>query len=151
MLPSIDGEAFTMPAIGNSVTFNYAYTHTAPSGWTSNYDSLYVLAFVQNTTTKEILNTGTRFDPVFVGTNEAAKPQSIRIQPNPVGAEASVLLPGETAERVDVFSINGALLYSSRDAQLEQVRIPTATLLPGIYLVKIVGADGIYVGKMVKE
>jgi len=151
MLPTIDGDSIALPAVGNSVSFNYNFTHTAPAGWTSNYDSLYILAFIQNTVTKEVLNTGTRFDPQFVGTGEAAKPQAVRIQPNPVQDEASVFLPGETAQRVDVFAINGSLAYTSRVQQTELVRIPTATLLPGIYLVKLVGEKGIYVGKMVKE
>lgn len=151
MLPGIDGQNITLPAVGGSITYNYSFTHSAPSGWTSNFDSLYVLAFVQNAGTKEILNTGTRFDPQFVGTNEAAKPQAIRIQPNPVQDEASVFLPDETVERVDVFSINGSLRYTSRVQQSEQIRIPTANLTPGIYLVKLLGENGLYVGKMVKE
>ncbi|MBK8967216.1 MAG: Omp28-related outer membrane protein [Lewinellaceae bacterium] len=152
MLPGIDGQNITLPAVGNSASFNFNFTHTAPSGWTSNFDSLYVLAFVQNAGTKEILNTGTRFDPQFVGTGEAAaKPQAIRIQPNPVQDEAAVFLPNETIERVDVFSINGSLNYTSRVQQHEQVRIPTGNLTPGIYLVKLLGENGLYVGKMVKE
>ena len=151
MLPNINGEAITLPAVGNSVTFNYSYTHDMPNGWTTNFDSLYVLAFVQNVDTKEILNTGTRFDPVFTGANEAAAPQSIRLQPNPAREEASVFLPGERVERVEVFALDGRLVRAAADIQSELVRFSTVDFVPGIYLVKIVGEKGIYVGKLVKE
>lgn len=151
MLPDIDGQAITLPANGNSSSYTFNYTHTNPTGWTSNFNELYVLAIVQNAGTKEVLNTGTRFDPLFVSAGEAGAPQSVRIQPNPAREEALVSLPGETAERVEVYSISGSLVQTDYQEQAEQVRIPVATLNSGIYIVRITGKDGIYVGKMVKE
>lgn len=151
MLPNASGADITLPAPGSSATYTYSYTYTAPNGWASNYDSLYVLAFVQNATTKEVLNAGTRFDPVFTGTGEAVAPQSITIQPNPVAETAWVSLPGQQAERVEVFSIGGNLVRTAYDTQNEQVQIPVESLTPGIYVVKITTGEGIYVGKMVKE
>ncbi|MBK9338251.1 MAG: Omp28-related outer membrane protein [Lewinellaceae bacterium] len=151
MLTNIDGDAITLPATGESASFNFSYTFTAPNGWTSNYDSLFVLAFVQNTATKEVLNSGTRFDAVFTSAREAAAPQSVRIQPNPATEEASVLLPGEQVARVEVFSIGGNLMQTVYNTQADLVRIPVAALAPGIYFVKITGKNGIYIGKMVKS
>ncbi len=151
MLTNIDGDNITLPATGGSATFNFTYNYTAPNGWTSNFDSLYVLAFVQNAATKEVLNSGTRFDPVFTDIREAAAPQSVRIQPNPATDEASVLLPGEQVERVEVYSIGGSLMQTTFSTQADLVRIPVSALAPGIYLVRITGATGIYVGKMVRE
>ena len=60
MLPSITGDPITLPAVGNSVTFNYTYTEDA--AWIMN--NIKLVAFVQNNTTKEILNSGSNFDPV---------------------------------------------------------------------------------------
>lgn len=151
MLPNVNGESITLPAAGGSLSFTYNYTYTAPTGWTSNYDSLYVVAFVQNTETNEVLNTGTRFDPVFVSAGEAATPRSVRIQPNPASAEAWASLPGRQAERVEVFSIGGQLVRTVSETQNELVRIPLDALTPGIYIVKITGEDGLFVGKLVKE
>ncbi len=152
MLPNINGEDIVLPAAGSSVTFNYSYTYTAPNGWTSNFDSLYVLAFVQNTATKEVLNSGTRFDPVFTSAGEAAAPQPIQIQPNPASDEALVLLPAdEQALRVALYSLQGGLAYQSFERQSGQLRLPVAALAPGIYLLRITGEKGLYLGKMVKE
>ncbi len=151
MLPGIDGAAITLPAAGGSVTVNYNYVHDNPNGWTSNFDSLYVLAFVQNTATKEVLNTGTRFDPVFTSAEEAAAPQAIRLQPNPAQDESSVFLPGETIDRVEVFSLDGRLVWQDSRTQRDLARIAVGDFKPGIYLVKLTGQSGMYIGKLVKE
>jgi len=151
MLTDINGDDIALPATGGSATFNFSYNYSAPNGWPSNFDSLYVLAFVQNTATKEVLNSGTRFDPVFTSTHGVAAPQSVRIQPNPATDEASVLLPGEQVQRVEVFAIGGDLMRVEYSVQADLVRIPVTALAPGIYGVRIVGANGIYVGKMVKQ
>lgn len=151
MLPNVNGENITLPAAGGSLSFTYNYTYTAPTGWTSNYDSLYVMAFVQNTETKEVLNTGTRFDPLFVSTGAPATIQSVQVQPNPATDEARVSLPGRQLERVEVFSIGGQLVRTASETQNDLVRIPLHALTPGIYIVKITGKDGLFVGKLVKE
>ena len=151
MLPNIYGQNITLPPVGGTVSFNYTYNFTAPSGWTSNFDSLYILAFVQDTMTREVLNTGTRFDPVALGAGEAAVPQAVRIQPNPATDAAAVFLPGEQVERVEVYSFSGNRVYTGNETQSEWIDIPVAALLPGIYLVRLTGRNGIYVGKMLKE
>lgn len=61
MLPSISGDSYVPAAVGSSVTFNYTYTEHA--AW--NTANLKVVAFVQRTSDKEILNSGTTFDPVI--------------------------------------------------------------------------------------
>ncbi|MEQ1744708.1 MAG: Omp28-related outer membrane protein [Saprospiraceae bacterium] len=150
MLTSIDGDAITLPVKGQSDNYTFSYTHTQPNGWPSNYDSLYVLAFVQNTSTQEVLNSGTRFDPVFTDTDEAGEAQPVRIQPNPASEEATVLMPGEQVARVEVFSISGGLVFSDNQEQADRVRLPVSALEPGIYVVRIVGKNGLYSGKFVK-
>lgn len=153
MLPNINGENITLPAAGDSLVFNYSYTFTEPNGWTSNFDSLYVLAFIQNTTNFEVLNSGTRFDPpfTFVSTKSPSEVQAIAIRPNPVAEEALISLPGDEAESVTVFSLDGRLALQAVAQPAEWVRIPAGQLSPGIYVVRITGKKGIYVGKMVKE
>ncbi|HEU4716722.1 MAG TPA: Omp28-related outer membrane protein [Bacteroidia bacterium] len=61
MLPSASGDPYTPAAIGNTVTFNYTYTEDA--AWVM--PNIKVIAFVQNETTKEILQCGTMNDPVI--------------------------------------------------------------------------------------
>lgn len=61
MLPTINGDNYTPAAIGSSVTFNYNYLENG--AW--NSANIKVVAFVQNNTTKEVLNSGTVSDPTI--------------------------------------------------------------------------------------
>lgn len=152
MLTDINGDPITLPAKGASATYNFSYTHTQPSGWTSNYDSLYVLAFVQHVQSGEVLNTGTRFDPIFTSTSDVSAIQPVSIRPNPVTEEASILLPGEEALRIEIFSVGGQLVQADYSTQAgEMLRMPVGTLVPGIYWVKVTGKKGLYTGKFVKH
>lgn len=62
-----------------------------------------------------------------------------------------ISLPGDEAEAVTVFSLDGRLALQAVAQPAEWVRIPAGQLSPGIYLVRITGKKGIYVGKMVKQ
>lgn len=59
MLPSTSGDPYTPASIGNTVSFTYNYTEDA--AW--NMTNIKVIAFVQNETTKEVLQCGTMNDP----------------------------------------------------------------------------------------
>lgn len=61
MYPSTAGDNVTLAAIGSSVTFNYTYT-IDPTWVAAN---IKVVSFLQNATTKEVLNVGTVGDPVI--------------------------------------------------------------------------------------
>ena len=61
MLPTSAGQALTMPAIGDSLTYNYSYS--IQSGWIASNVSC--MAFVEDDNTKKILNSGASNDPPF--------------------------------------------------------------------------------------
>ncbi len=58
MLPNDQGETFTAAAIGQDVSFTYNYT--LASNWDA--DEIYVIAFIQETNTNEVLNSGSSRD-----------------------------------------------------------------------------------------
>ncbi|MFQ5334997.1 MAG: T9SS type A sorting domain-containing protein, partial [Flavobacteriales bacterium] len=60
MLPNTSGDAYTPAAQGDSVTFTYQYTLDM-----GNWDTtqIYAISFVQNTSTKEIIQSGSSWDP----------------------------------------------------------------------------------------
>lgn len=148
MISDINGDNFTPAAAGQSVELDFDFNIAA--NWNAN--EIYILAWVQNVTTKEVLNSGTRFDPPAVsGTNEAAV-QTIRIQPNPVSEIAIAQIGDDIAIQTEVFASNGqriALTFDNKEAGT--VSIPAASLARGIYYVKITGEKGVYVAKMVKN
>ncbi len=61
MYPNDSGESITIPAIGSSVTFTYTY-NVDPNWVAANVK---VVSFLQNSSTKEILNSGSTSDPII--------------------------------------------------------------------------------------
>ncbi len=147
MLPDLNGLTFTPAALGQSVTFSIPYTLNP--AWNPN--EMYVVAFLQNPTTKDVLNSGTKFDAAVSATGEANKPQSLRITPNPVNAQAFAQIGDDQAEQVEIFGSNGQRAVLAFSSEQNAVSFSTASLAPGLYFLKITGKKGVYTGKMVKE
>ncbi|MFN0037362.1 MAG: Omp28-related outer membrane protein [Saprospiraceae bacterium] len=145
MLTAVAGDAFAVPAVGATSEYNYQFS--IPAAWNAN--EVYVLAFVKEVDTKAVLNSGTRFDPILSGTGEAL-PQVVRISPNPASDFAWVELADDAAQSLELFAANGQRVSVSFENQGSAVSIPTASLAPGIYFVKIVGKKGAYAGKFLK-
>ncbi|HLP10968.1 MAG TPA: Omp28-related outer membrane protein [Flavobacteriales bacterium] len=61
MLPSTSGTTYTPAALGSSFSMTYNYVENA--AW--NMTNVKVIAFVQNTSTQEIINSGTVYDPTI--------------------------------------------------------------------------------------
>lgn len=146
MLTAVAGDAFTAPGFGETAEFNY--TFSIPNNWKA--DEVYVLAFVKEIDTKQVLNSGTRFDPALSGTGEAPV-TSIRISPNPAAEVARVELSEDVAQSVEVFDSNGRRVSVSFENQDRVIVIRTANLASGVYFVKIAGEKGNYTGKFVKH
>jgi hypothetical protein len=147
MLPGIDGVPVTLAEPGNSITLPFSYS--VASGW--NAGQIYVVAFVQNADTKEILNSGTKFDPLTVSTGQP-QAQQVSIQPNPVRETAVVYLGDDRAEALEVFDLSGRRVsVSFENQQVGMVTFSLAHMPTGIYVVKITGKTGVYTAKVVKE
>ncbi len=146
MLSAVAGDPFAIPAVGASNEYHFEYS--IPSTW--NADEVYVLAFVKEVDAKQVLNSGTRFDPILTGTAEQTM-HNVQISPNPTLDFARVELAGDLAQSVEVYASNGQRISVVFDNQGDILTIPTAAFPSGIYFVKITGEKGGYVGKFVKE
>ncbi|MBP6809954.1 MAG: Omp28-related outer membrane protein [Saprospiraceae bacterium] len=146
MLSAVTGDSFTAPTVGETAEFNFEYS--IANNWNAN--EVYVLAFIKEVDTKQVLNSGTRFDPALSGIGEAAATQ-IQISPNPSSDFAWVELADDVAQTVEVFAATGQRVSVSFENQGNALSIATASFAPGIYFVKIAGKKGEYVGKFVKE
>ncbi|MBE9466982.1 MAG: Omp28-related outer membrane protein [Bacteroidetes bacterium] len=60
MLPNTNGDTYTPAITGDSVVFDYSYDLDAATWDTSK---VYAIAFIQNETTKEVINSGSAVDP----------------------------------------------------------------------------------------
>lgn len=145
MLPALEGVPFTPPAAGAEIEFSYDYT--VATDW--NAAEVYAVAFVQNTATKEVLNSGAQFDAAVSAADEPAA-RALRFTPNPAQDRAFAGLAGDRALGVEVFAGDGRLVSVEYVAENDGVALSTSALTRGVYFVKITGELGVYVGKFVK-
>ncbi|MCS6930154.1 MAG: T9SS type A sorting domain-containing protein [Saprospiraceae bacterium] len=152
-LTNPDGNDISLPPPGGSVSFNFSYTHTQPNGWTSHYDSLYVLAFIQEINTKAVLNSGTRFDPVFTEVSApSASAHSVLCFPNPTADQTYVALSGEYVRSVEVCSSNGqcfAVEYTLEAG--DRLRLSLSSFPPGLYYIRLTTDLGAYTGRIIRQ
>ena len=146
LLPAADGFDFVPGVDGATIEFNadYAIANT----W--NADEMYVVAFVQNTVTKEVLNSGTKFDTDFTSGTEDLVVSNVKISPNPVTDQAFAQLSDDQVQSVVVFASNGQRISVETEIDQQSLSIATANLPSGVYYVKITGAKGVYGAKFVK-
>jgi Outer membrane protein Omp28 len=146
MLTPVTGQDFTPPAPGQNSNFNFTYT--IDPAWSS--DQVYVLAFVKNIDTKQVLNSATKFDASLSETGEPAT-HGIRFSPNPASQVTFAEIGDDFALRTEVFSTGGQRVYDANNHREKTVVIPTEWLTSGLYFVKITGEKGIYTARMVKQ
>lgn len=60
MLPNSTGDIYTPASMGDSVVFNYNFS-LDPATWDTS--KIYLVSIIQNTSTKEVINSGSSIDP----------------------------------------------------------------------------------------
>ncbi len=110
MLTPNSGAPFLAANAGEEVSYTFSFQPEA--GW--NADSLVVIAFVQEVTTKNILNSGSNVDPISSSVRETEK-LSFSISPNPANEFLRVNM-GDIIYPVDfqIFDLNARLVQSGR-------------------------------------
>lgn len=146
MLTNIDGEPITLAATGGNVSFTY--TKTTNANW--NASEMYAIAWVQNTLTKEVPNSGTKFDPIVSGVNQIVE-ANLALSPNPATDMVYATINDDQPQSVEVYAINGALVAANWTATDNRLETNVADLTPGIYFLRVQGKKGVFVGKFVKE
>lgn len=68
LISGVGGDTVVLASMGNSITKNLSYT--MDPAWDAN--KIYVIAFVQNLGTKEVINSGSTLDPDFEILNNSA-------------------------------------------------------------------------------
>ncbi len=130
--PNFDGTRFQPAAVGESKSFDFSYNLNAE--WDAS--QVYVLAFVQNTQTKEVLNSGTKFDDVSTSIEETALDRNIQLYPNPTSDFIYLQSKEQTIDiqRVSLYNNSGILLesFKGNPSKMDIREYPS-----GIYFVKL--------------
>ncbi|NUQ26724.1 MAG: Omp28-related outer membrane protein [Saprospiraceae bacterium] len=146
MLTSINGDNYVPAATGQSVSFNFEFE--VQSGW--NEEEIYVLAFVQNIESKEVLNSGTRFDEAITSVDDPAV-SNWKLFPNPVNDKLFLQTARSEQGECRLYDATGKLLQKfPLDGQL-QLDFDLNNYPTGIYTLQLVTDTGKYPFKIVKK
>lgn len=143
----INGQDVTLAANGSEVSVNANYTIDA--AWKTE---VYVVAYVQNTSTKAILNSGTRFD-VTSSISEPSIEEQVSIAPNPTQSKVTVNIQHKANAseilEMTISNVAGQIVETIRNFKSNNLEIGLNQHPKGIYFLKIRTSEGIAVKKFV--
>ncbi len=141
-LGPVNGEEVDM----SSGTVSKTYEYTLDASWQA--DQVYVIAWLEDSASEEIYNSGTKFDEDFstsIFTPVAV--QSLSIYPNPATTEVYLRIPqGVSNAEILLLDYQGRVLQSIQANTNSDVRISTDKFSAGRYIVQLKSGDVTYVG-----
>jgi len=144
MLTAIDGDP--IGAGGAAQTTQLSYSVALNPAWNAN--QMYLLVYILNTGTKEVLNSGTRFD-ASKDIQEPTPTHNLRIEPNPAKDMAWFSLGDDSVRKVEVVALNGQRYATNFEVSDGRISVAVDQLPKGVYVVKATGIKKVYTGKMV--
>ena len=141
-LTSATGDDVNMSSGSASLTYDYE----VDGEW--NADQTYVIAWLSDPSTKEIYNSGTRFDPDFTSSVKSALPDhSLSLYPNPASTEVLLTLPESVpSARMSNFDQQGRLLEPAAEVNGPVVSINVADWSAGRFVVRLTTKDQAFTG-----
>ncbi|MEI2694963.1 MAG: T9SS type A sorting domain-containing protein [Saprospiraceae bacterium] len=145
---SVNGDDINLAATGSSVTKNF--TISIQPSWVEN--QIYMLAWIQDVSSKEVLNSGTKFDGL-TATHEITVDQ-FSIYPNPVKEQLNIQFKQSlsTDSKLIISNLFGKEIYASqlKNGQ-NQVHLSVSDWNRGIYFVKIQTGKKLVTKKWLKD
>jgi Secretion system C-terminal sorting domain len=135
-----DGVAFTAASVDNSVSISYTYPNETIWGSNDNY----LVVFVQNTVTKEVLNSGNKFDAALPSaTNDVANlNERILVYPNPATQDITLDFTDLNATAFSILNAQGQMIDNQLITSATK-KISLANYTKGIYWVRVQTSEGI--------
>lgn len=146
LLPNFDGTPFQPAAVGESQNFDFSYNLNAE--WDAS--QVYVVAFVQNSQTKEVLNSGTKFDVISTNIEETLLDKNINIYPNPTSDFIYLQSREQTIDiqHISLYNNSGTLLESFKG---NPSKIDVRDYPSGIYFVKLESEKAVSYRKVIVQ
>ncbi len=145
---------FLTPSAGQPVTIStggeqsFDFSFNEESAWKS--DEIYVLAFLQNESTKEVLNSGTKFDELSTSIANNLDIKVVKVFPTVVTEELYVEFPTNSVSSYSILNIQGqTVLIGAYKANQNSVNIHSLT--QGVYWLKITDGKDVYIAKFIKR
>jgi uncharacterized protein YlaI len=148
-LTDTNGLKITLPAVGSTITNTFTYNPTSKPYW--DPARLKVIAWIQDFTTKAIINAGnvsltTDNDDILSDTN-------VEVYPNPTFSDLNIdMYNGLNIQDIKVYSIDGKLMLNENlnTKKLSSHIINVSNLNTGLYILRINTEEGIITKKFNK-
>ncbi len=141
-------------AVGQKITITdatekkYVYAFKDSTGWKP--EELYVMAFVQNFSTKEVFNSGTKFD---LTTSIFGSFQTLSLKVYPTVARDLLFIDSPTSNPADwdIINTQGQVMIKGTALYNRSTAIAVNVLPPGVYFIKMKDSNKIYTAKFIKQ
>ncbi len=146
MLTSVYGDPFTNITAGENTTINFDYS--LGEFWIE--EEIYVISFLQNADTKEILNSGSKFTSTITSTADISK-ENILVFPNPAQNDIQIELPEEYSfTQMEMKDAQGRIVaaYDLENAGT-LINIDLSSVSKGLYYLEIISKEKTFVEKLI--
>jgi hypothetical protein len=140
------GQSFTLPTFGNPTVIEQDFTYDP----TWNANEMYLMAYVQNMDTKEILNSGTEFDPIVSSVKDNFEAKSIRFTPNPANDLTTINAGENNIKQVELYNLAGKQVIAVQNIEKTMFDLNLSACKSGIYIAKVTTSEGVFSQKLVK-
>jgi Secretion system C-terminal sorting domain/Outer membrane protein Omp28 len=144
---------FLTAAAGDNIPTNITAEQTISFGYPADVGveaQLYTVAWVQNTVTKEVLNSGTPFD-LGTATEDVSVDNQVAVSPNPTTGKMLINFDKLTPQNLTVQNLEGQVLDNVKLSNSTSYELNLSNYAAGIYILKIKSAEGVAVKKIVKN
>ena len=143
-LTAIEGDAVTLPAIGESISFTYTVGNNAD--W--DFDQMFVYAILNDSENREVIQSEAALPTDNMTALEDFEVLTdLQVFPNPASDVLNISLQTTGLSSVVLFDISGAILI--RQQFQSKTRVDLSSLASGIYHVKIESEEGSAIRKVV--
>lgn len=145
MMPNANGTAMPNMTAGQSQQFSF--NHTITNLLAGNIANISVVAFIQNTSTREIYQANHAAFSGNVSVDGITQvPLNLMVFPNPTSSDANVMFSVETTNAtVEVVNTLGQVVYTFNAGAIYgdyMLSIPTDNLTEGLYIINVKTAEG---------
>ncbi|MEP7195994.1 MAG: Omp28-related outer membrane protein [Saprospiraceae bacterium] len=131
-LTAVSGDPINLADNGSTVSLSYNYT--VSSSWVEN--ETYVLVWIQDVTTKEVLNSGNKFDVTTSTTDLIAS--DVKVLTNPVRTDLSVQLSRPLDGAYYILNIMGQVIEHGIISSFNnRFDLPVSSYKSGMYFLRI--------------
>lgn len=142
-LTSSGGDNISVLAGEQKFDFNF----NDDPAWKS--EEIYVLAFVQNAATNEVLNSGTKFDILSTPTKNTDIKQ-IKVYPTMAYSQIYIDLKNDKSTSYEIFNIQGQSINKGVLNRVNQTGLSVNSLSQGVYWLRLHDGVETYMAKFVK-